>query len=101
MVEELFAAGLRLHGLHRVLPNPHPHPHPHPIPNPNQAAAEARVETERASMTRFTGEQLVRLTAQKESLELQLAEAKEAAVALQEMLAGLPLTLYPNPGPKP
>ena len=52
-------------------------------------------------MTRFTGEQLVRLTAQKESLELQLGEAKEAAVALQEMLAGLPLTIYPNPGPKP
>ena len=50
------------------------------------AAAEARVETERSSMTRFTADQLVRLTAQKESLEVQLAEASEVAVALQDML---------------
>ena len=44
-------------------------------------------------MTRFTGEQLVRLTAQKESLELQLAEAAEVAVALQAWRA------CPNPSP--
>ena len=51
------------------------------------AAAEARVETERAAMARHSAEQLERHAAQKESLELQLAEAKEAAVALQDMLA--------------
>ena len=38
-------------------------------------------------LARHTAEQLERHAAQKESLELQLAEAKEAAVALQDMLA--------------
>ena len=50
------------------------------------AAAEVRLETERVSLTRFTAEQLVRLTAQKESLEAQLAEASGVALALQDML---------------